>query len=742
MQHSTPQFNLTLFKSDNPFSKQYYCHSDGSLKQQGGKGFYSGTATQIEVSNIEELLNEVSNTTSKNAISMGVTKHKTVNVVPKEKLANRPSGSFVSRTRVCFGFPTDGGVCYLDIDHAYNTPEEVATVLREAFPGLESVDLIVRASTGSCIVDNDSGEMLKGTSGWHVLFLIDDASHILDIVELIFNRMWLNEKGHIIISAAGSILVRTPVDLATAKPEHLFYCAAETGEGLSQQRHEPVISYGTGDGDGVLHTESITHLTDDEETEVKRLIAEAKSDPDTIARANAAKRKKAVEMAGEGASEEDIRAIQDQINGGVLPEETKLIFKDGRTITVNDALENPDEFDGKELCDPLEPDYRNDNRIAVLYCNPQTGRPIIHSHAHGGSRYELISDDKWTEMVTDELGNVPKERSRFDPVSAEEYAQNAVFYWWVKGLLPMAELVWVVGASGAGKSFWLLYLLYHISIGKPWRGIKTKKAKIVYIIAEGKNGFKLRLQALARHFCIPLSKIPIKVIPACPDLGSKKDVSDLIKSIGEADIVVVDTLAQTTPGIEENSSQMGVPMKHCKTINEETGATLIVVHHLGKDHSKGARGWSGLKAGGETEIIINRNGEDRFADLSKMRDGKDSGVYPFKLNQILLSYDEDGDEVTSCTVEQIDDQDEFNLPTYHPKGDVQRHVCDAFISHWDILTETPVCRGAIIEDAINRIVKPDGRDTRKQNVTRALDGLCTDGVFAGGKQLTPLVEIQ
>ncbi len=99
---------------------------------------------------------------------------------------------------------------------------------------------------------------------------------------------------------------------------------------------------------------------------------------------------------------------------------------------------------------------------------------------------------------------------------------------------------------------------------------------------------------------------------------------------------------------------MGQVIAHCKFINRKTGATVVVVHHSGKDESRGARGWSGWKGAVDAEIEITRNGDMRTISVTKMKDGTDGMQFGFKLKTIPLGVDEDGDLITSCVVEHTD----------------------------------------------------------------------------------------
>jgi hypothetical protein len=99
---------------------------------------------------------------------------------------------------------------------------------------------------------------------------------------------------------------------------------------------------------------------------------------------------------------------------------------------------------------------------------------------------------------------------------------------------------------------------------------------------------------------------------------------------------------------------MGKVLSHCKSLHKATGALIVLVHHSGKDATKGARGWSGLKAAADAEIEVTRNGDYRTVRVSKMKDGQDGQQWTFKLMPVLLGIDNDGDEISSCVIEFVE----------------------------------------------------------------------------------------
>jgi KaiC/GvpD/RAD55 family RecA-like ATPase len=225
----------------------------------------------------------------------------------------------------------------------------------------------------------------------------------------------------------------------------------------------------------------------------------------------------------------------------------------------------------------------------------------------------------------------------------------------IKGVLPRATLGVLFGESGSGKSFITLDMCIAIARGQPWRGKRTKQGRVVYIVAEGAAGFRNRVIAYLKHYGIDPAMVTLDIINDTPSLLLKDDAQALIKAIhatGEPPaLVVIDTLAQSMAGANENASEdMGKALAHCKGIHKSTGAMVLLVHHSGKDSSKGARGWSGMRAAADVELEVTRSVQGRALRTTKQKDGADFEAWGFDLEVVNIGEDEDGDQITSCVV--------------------------------------------------------------------------------------------
>jgi hypothetical protein len=322
--------------------------------------------------------------------------------------------------------------------------------------------------------------------------------------------------------------------------------------------------------------------------------------------------------------------------------------------------------------------------------------------------------------------------TRFRVQPAFEFASGKPPKWLIKELLPKAGLGVVFGASGSGKSFFVLDLLGAIARGEEWRGLKTFVGRCVYIAAEGAGGFRSRLRAYAQYNDIPLSSLDIGVIGDAPNFMNPVDIKDLLSSIkyfGDVDLVVVDTLAQVTPGANENSGDdMGKALSHCRAIHRHTGAMVLLVHHSGKDASKGARGWSGLRAAADVEIEIARDASDRVATVTKMKDWQDGTAFGFRLDTVHIGDDDDGDPITSCIV--VHDNVPGAFRTRHIRNEKAKLVWSV-VNELTAMGEPNVPLDHVLTLAAERLPVPvssGGRkDARRQIASRAIDKLIKEG---------------
>lgn len=314
--------------------------------------------------------------------------------------------------------------------------------------------------------------------------------------------------------------------------------------------------------------------------------------------------------------------------------------------------------------------------------------------------------------------------------------------WLIKNVLPDAGLIVLFGASGSGKTFIAIDLAYAIAMGIQWRGNRTKKGRVLIIAAEGGKGMSKRLKAYLKHHKIDPKDVDIGLLTVPPNFLLSEDVTELAAAVaasGGADVIIVDTMAQVTPGANENSSEdVGLALANARALETATGATIIMVDHSGKDASKGVRGWSGKRAAADAELeVLKYENGTRELRITKMKDGDDGLKWGFRLETVVVGMDADGDAITSCVAVEADvpspvvQEIGTKAQRFGPK---ERHVLEIIESEYEGVERAPL--GELFDKCLAAMTKPEApkRDLRRRDLERAIQSLA--------KRKDPLIEIK
>ena len=248
--------------------------------------------------------------------------------------------------------------------------------------------------------------------------------------------------------------------------------------------------------------------------------------------------------------------------------------------------------------------------------------------------------------------NTPKSfPKRYKLLSGSDIANEPLKEWAVKGVFPTQGISAVYGPSGSGKSFLCIELAAAIQEGKPFFDLKTKQTDVIIIGLEGESGYKVRYDAWKN---INLRDIPFKtVLRQSFNVTIDKDVADLAEAVPKGSVVIIDTMNQSAPTIDENASKdMGSVIRGLKQLQTLTKGLVIIVHHTGKNETRGLRGHSSLHAAMDAEIEVQGDPESpkKSFKTTKVKDGAAGKSFPFELIPIDLDEDEDGEPITSCYV--------------------------------------------------------------------------------------------
>ena len=272
-----------------------------------------------------------------------------------------------------------------------------------------------------------------------------------------------------------------------------------------------------------------------------------------------------------------------------------------------------------------------------------------------GSVYKLAQCFGWQQANIPSLTPATLEpaspsNNRFNLLDRNAIMAQPPLRWRIKYLLPETGIAALYGPSGSGKSYLGIDAGISIALGNTWFGNRVFACAVTYVILESEASLRNRVQAWEVH---NKTKIPpnFKAIAQPFELADHQQVEDLSSILTKGGVVIIDTLNRAAPGLDENSSQdMGRILAGMKRLQEITGGLVLIVHHTGKDASKGLRGHSSLFAALDGAIEVERNAMGRTWSAAKVKDGEDGKRVAFQLNVIDLGKDADGDPITSCAV--------------------------------------------------------------------------------------------
>jgi len=227
----------------------------------------------------------------------------------------------------------------------------------------------------------------------------------------------------------------------------------------------------------------------------------------------------------------------------------------------------------------------------------------------------------------------------------------------IRDTISIGALSALIGTPGVGKTFVALDMLLHIATGKPWFGKAVVRGAVIMVALEGARGMWKRIRAWCERHGVDPDTLPIVVIDGSlnlrKDKTARQDIIDAARELSERTglpvrAIVIDTLNRAMFGGNESASEdMGALIAGADHIRIATGANLMLVHHLGKDDTRGARGHSSLFGAVDTELTVEEKGKLK---ISKQKEGEDGTRFTFRLDQVDLGNDDEGNPVTSQVV--------------------------------------------------------------------------------------------
>lgn len=239
----------------------------------------------------------------------------------------------------------------------------------------------------------------------------------------------------------------------------------------------------------------------------------------------------------------------------------------------------------------------------------------------------------------------------------------------IDGFLYRDTLGRIIGPSGHMKSFVALDFAGHVGSGQPWCGQRTGQGNVIYLVAEGGGGIRKRVRAWEQHHRRKMNGVRFLTRPVqAADRAQWAVLTEAAKRINPA-LIIFDTQARVTVGVEENSSkEMGLVVARMDELRAVTKACVVLIHHQGLQGDHG-RGSTAVKGALQTELRVTKKGKKGpdtrvIVSSDKQKDDEEFDDIAFAVNVVRLEGEakDDGSPVTSVVLVPVD---------LAPSGDVQ-----------------------------------------------------------------------
>ncbi|WP_340299908.1 AAA family ATPase [Roseobacter sp. HKCC-CH-9351] len=185
----------------------------------------------------------------------------------------------------------------------------------------------------------------------------------------------------------------------------------------------------------------------------------------------------------------------------------------------------------------------------------------------------------------------------------------------IDGILPKYASAALVAPSYTGKSFMAVDMACSIATGHDFHGHAVEQGGVMYILGEGRQGIRRRAEAWAKDRGVQLDRknSPLHFSNSSIDMRDRTRLEvlrDDVSKVKDVKLIVIDTLARNFGGGNENAPQdMGEFVSACDELMHAFEATVLIVHHHGKDGAAGARGHSSFFAALDTSMVMRKFGE-------------------------------------------------------------------------------------------------------------------------------------
>ena len=440
-----PPLHFTRGTSTRPdrLTKIMTTNEAGELVKQASADMVEGTAEHLEAAGLQELAHLLDALQTDQAMGWGVPRNsrpatlwKVTTKDQRQQTADAPD--LIARDRAHFEYLSAPGVLMLDHDGGKDgealTVDELRTRLVNVCPALADAPMLWRPSASAGVVAPD-GTVLSGLTKHRLYVPVTRAADIPEAGKRLLALLWSATKdapgcyAWAEVGKAGQVLMRGLLDAQVWQPERLDFAAGPIlRDGLTRPGTACRVF-----GDPLARFD-LERITMDADAQKAARTAQRDARKAIAPRAAAAREKWADEKAPElaqrrGLPVEKARSILLRAAGEtrVLMGDFELMTPEGQRVTVGEILDHADRWHNARFADPLDPD--TDRRVSHVNLK-SGGRPFLHTHRHGGLRFELRRQSARVQVgagrrieTTDNVLQVLRDRCEL-----YEFGEGAVAY--------------------------------------------------------------------------------------------------------------------------------------------------------------------------------------------------------------------------------------------------------------------------------------------------------------------------
>jgi len=297
--------------------------------------------------------------------------------------------------------------------------------------------------------------------------------------------------------------------------------------------------------------------------------------------------------------------------------------------------------------------------------------------------------------------------------------------WILPGRLVKRGLTAIYSAPGIGKSFVAIDMALAATLGEQWWAENfPQNCEVLYIAAERYSEVRDRLEAACKKRGVEIpANLHLYARPKALQVVEQLNYLIEIAKKVRPDVIIFDTFAKMTLGKKENASEESGPIaENFGEVVREAGPQCagLIVHHAGKDETKGLRGSTALLGALDGVWKLERSDNGGLTlSVEKLNARKEPLPTYFRIEGQDMPDPQHPGESRSVGVLV---SSSFAQVATGIEGNLAGLLCDGF--------EVDGASASLLETEYNRAYKPKAADADKvsrRSINRALKKLVEQG---------------